>query len=280
MAATAGLRDSAVMEHENEERILRRAIAKGLIDERDLEPRGPSQRPGRWGERVEWLLDEGRLDEITVAALAEEVDAWTADELSRTLETMPGGEIDHAAVESWDRYQITSQLGSGGNGKVFRAHDPRLHRDVALKFLHGGEQEVVSGILREARAQARIEHEHVCKVFDVGDVAGRPFIAMQLIEGRTLGAAAVDMTLEERVRVVKQAAEAVHAAHRIGIVHRDLKPGNVLVERDPDGAWKPWVVDFGLAREMDRSSSATTDAEAVDVAATIDCRSVSPRLLG
>ena len=141
-------------------------------------------------------------------------------------------------------------IAAGGMGQVYRAWDPALARPVALKFLHRTEPELVERLFREARAQARIDHPNVCRVYEVGeDAAGRPFIAMQLVDGLPLTTAAAEMTLEERVTVLRTVARAVHHAHSLGIIHRDLKPGNILVERDPAGGWRPFVVDFGLARE-------------------------------
>ena len=154
-----------------------------------------------------------------------------------------------AALLRWTRYRVLSRLGSGGMGEVFRAWDPRLQRWVALKFLHGSDPALAARFAREAQAQARVDHPRVCSVYEVGEVEGRPYIAMQEIHGTTLDKAAAGLTVEERVRLVAQVAEAVHAAHRIGLIHRDLKPQNVLVEWSSDGL-TPFVVDFGLAREQ------------------------------
>jgi tetratricopeptide (TPR) repeat protein/predicted Ser/Thr protein kinase len=237
-----------------EARILEHAVAKGLIDERDVESAGESSSQGRWGARIEWLIAEGRLDEIAVAALAEGLDGWSPAELASTVDSKPPRRLERALFRGWDRYVIVSRLGGGGGGEVFRARDPRLDREVALKFLTD-RSEVAARLRREAQAQARVDHEHVCKVFEVGEVEGHSYIAMQFIDGQTFGAAAASMTVEQRVRVVHQVAEAVEAAHRLGIIHRDLKPSNVMVQRDQQGAWRAWVVDFGLARELERSGA-------------------------
>jgi serine/threonine protein kinase len=97
----------------------------------------------------------------------------------------------------------------------------------------------------------------VCKVHEVGDLAGRPYIAMQLVDGKHLNEAACEMSLPERVRAMREVAEAVHEAHRLGIVHRDLKPSNVLVARAEDGRWVLVVMDFGLAYEIERGHGLT-----------------------
>jgi predicted Ser/Thr protein kinase len=151
---------------------------------------------------------------------------------------------------AWGRYQVEALLGEGGMGRVWRAWDPLLRRAVALKCLRQEEPGAVERLLLEAQAQARVAHEHVCKVYEVGEVEGTLYIAMQLIAGCSLKEAAAGLSLEQKARVVRQAAEGVHAAHRTGLIHRDLKPANILVERGEDGDLEPFVVDFGVVREL------------------------------
>lgn len=149
-----------------------------------------------------------------------------------------------------ERYQMVALLGRGGMGEVHKAFDPRLGRHVALKLMRNATPEQARRLVHEARAQARVEHANVCKVYGVGEIEGQPFIALQFIDGPTLKDAAPGMTREERVRVMRDVADALHAAHRQGLVHRDVKPANILVERT-DGGYKPYVTDFGIAREID-----------------------------
>ena len=158
---------------------------------------------------------------------------------------------------AWQRYDVGRRLGAGGMGEVFEAWDPRLGRHVALKFLYGTDPETLERFTREARSQARVDHPGICKVFEVGSVAGRPYIAMQEIDGVTLDEAARGVTMEQKVRLVREVADAIHAAHRQGLIHRDLKPGNILVERLEDGQPRPYVVDFGLARDQTTPSGYT-----------------------
>ncbi len=176
-------------------------------------------------------------------------------------------------LADWQRYQVLEPLGAGGMGKVYKAWDPRLKRHVAIKLLSSDDPDRVQRFLREAQTQARVEHDHVCRVHEVGVVAGTPFIAMQLIEGQSLAALAErssdhppltdppapphppptppgGLTTEQKVMIIARVAEAVHAAHRQGLIHRDLKPANIMVEATEDGELRPWVVDFGLAREL------------------------------
>src|SRR5262249_9514007 len=98
---------------------------------------------------------------------------------------------------------------------------------------------------------AKIEHENICKVYEVGEVEGHRYIAMKYIDGQPLGEAAEKMTLEQKVKVMKLVAEAIHTAHRNGLIHRDIKPTNLMVERSEEEFLRPFVMDFGLAKEMD-----------------------------
>ncbi len=152
-------------------------------------------------------------------------------------------------LPNWERFHLTGFLGEGAMGRVYRAVDRRLGRPVALKFLRSDDPDQVDRFLREARAQGRIEHDHVCRVYDVGEVEGRPYIAMQFIEGRTLDELASGLTLEHKVQIIEQVAEAAQAAHSQGVIHRDLKPGNIMVDIGANGAVHAYVLDFGIARE-------------------------------
>ena len=152
------------------------------------------------------------------------------------------------------RYHDIRRIGEGSSGTVYRALDTRLGRRVALKLLKSDAPEDTRRFMREARAQARIEHANVCRVYEVGEVDGEPFIAMELIEGEPLDRAQHRMSLEQKVKVIREAADALHAAHRLGLIHRDVKPGNIMVVTSEDGSIKPYVVDFGLAREVSNVS--------------------------
>ena len=136
-------------------------------------------------------------------------------------------------------------------GSVYKAKDPRLHREVAIKFIRDNDESLVQRFFREARSQARAVHENICKVYEVGEVEGHPFIVMEYIDGLSLKDVKEQMTREQRITTVKQVAVAMHEAHRLGLIHRDLKPANIMIDRDEAGAFRPHIVDFGLAREID-----------------------------
>lgn len=152
------------------------------------------------------------------------------------------------------RFRIDLLLGQGGMGKVFRAFDPVLGRDVALKFLGPHVKGHAEQILAEARSQARVEHPNIVKVFEVGVASDQPYIVFQLVHGRSLAEMAPQLNLEQKVEVIRQACEGLHAAHRMGLLHRDVKPGNVLVERTPEEGLRAFVTDFGLALDTRTSS--------------------------
>ncbi|HEX3174871.1 MAG TPA: PASTA domain-containing protein [Solirubrobacterales bacterium] len=146
------------------------------------------------------------------------------------------------------RYRLLRRIGSGGMADVWLAEDTHLQRRVALKVLHrrfAQDREFVERFRREAEAAAGLQHPNVVSVFDRGDVDGTYYIAMQLLEGRSLKAL-IDqgLTPEQSVALIRQVLEGAGFAHRHGVVHRDLKPQNVIV--DDEG--KATVTDFGIAR--------------------------------
>jgi serine/threonine-protein kinase len=168
------------------------------------------------------------------------------------------GEFPALPATVAERYESLGLLGRGGMGAVYRARDRKLGREVALKLLFDdvdGER-----LLREARAQARVEHEHACKIYEVGIEEGAGYIAMQYVAGEPLDRAAAHMTVEQKVRVLRQVCLALHEAHRLGLVHRDVKPSNVLVERGDDGTFHPYLTDFGIAREAGAQGHTMTGA--------------------
>jgi len=145
------------------------------------------------------------------------------------------------------RYRIVRRLGQGGMGTVYLAHDDELDRTVALKVPHftpGDGPEVRERFRREARAAAALDHPNLCRVYDVGEWDGAPYLTMAFIEGQPLGDAASGVLPPDRIAaLLRKVAEALAYAHERGVVHRDLKPSNILVE----ARGEPVVTDFGLA---------------------------------
>jgi serine/threonine protein kinase/TPR repeat protein len=165
------------------------------------------------------------------------------------------------------KYKVTRILGQGGMGQVLAAHRPGLNDTVALKFLLASvhdKPEIAARFAREARTAIRIENEHVCRVYDVGEVEGVPFIVMEHLEGEDLDAilARGGLSAQESADLLLQACEAIHEAHVVhAIVHRDLKPGNLFVKTRLDGRPFLKVLDFGIAKSSaagDMSATAST----------------------
>jgi tetratricopeptide (TPR) repeat protein len=157
------------------------------------------------------------------------------------------------------RYVLLERIGAGGMGTVYAAYDPELDRKIAIKVIHVADAPI--DLLDEARALAKLSHAHVVAVHDVGTCGDDPpltFVAMELVEGRTLSAwlAEHERSQPEILDVLVQAGRGLAAAHAVGIVHRDFKPDNVLVDRSDHAR----VVDFGLARVADIESAHSTDA--------------------
>ncbi|MBI1752107.1 MAG: serine/threonine protein kinase [Acidobacteria bacterium] len=257
-----------------EERTLALAVARGL-----LEP-GEAQ-----GASLDRLVASGRLSESDCILLKQDLadldavegEHWSMEVTAQTLlgpEAEPtqldptppssdpppdspsglsrgfrqGGVFRAETLERWGRFENLVLLGEGGMGRIFRATDPRLRREVALKLLRREDPELVQRFLQEAQLQARVDHPNVCRVYEVGEWRGQPYIAMQFLRGETLQKAAPNLPLEALLRHMIEVCEGVHAAHRVGLVHRDLKPPNLMIDHPEGEAARASVLDFGLAR--------------------------------
>jgi hypothetical protein len=171
--------------------------------------------------------------------------------------------------DSFERYTVEALLGEGGMGAVYRAHDPKLGRRVALKVISDGAAkgaEASARLQREARAAAAIDHPNAISIFDVGEHEGTPYIVMELVEGRTLRACVgnAGLSLQARVGQLTDVARALAVAHRRGLVHRDIKPENVMLRED--GMVK--VLDFGIARRTAREVDPHADTAGTGAAST------------
>ncbi len=236
------------------ERILERAVASGVVTPRRAEDTLAGLRADILAGRAPAdpepsmvLHDTGVLDSDTLARMVRELGL---DYEPPPRPGLPPDPFDGPPVRDWDRYELIEFIGRGGMGDVWKAVDPRLGRPVALKFLRRDDPQLTERFAREARIQARIDHDNVCPVFEVGSVQGLSYIAMQYVAGGSLKDVRDLLDLRTTVEIMVDVADALHAAHQQGMVHRDVKPANVLLERTPDGDWRPFVVDFGIARDL------------------------------
>ena len=152
-------------------------------------------------------------------------------------------------AEKIGKYEVIDQIGRGGKGTIFRARDPILQRSVALKVISNLEvtPELRARFFREAQACARITHPNIVIIHDMGEDSGRLFIVMELLEGEELRRVITrqaQLTLEDKLGIVRQICAGLHFAHQKGVVHRDVKPANILVLRT--GQVK--ILDFGIAQ--------------------------------
>ncbi len=170
-------------------------------------------------------------------------------------------------------YEILSLLGSGGMGEVYRAHDARLGRAIAIKLLPeewAFDPDRLARFEREAKVLASLNHPHIAALYGFEEAAGRHLLVMELVEGETLAErlARGPMTVDDALEAAQQIADALESAHEKGVVHRDLKPANVKIT--PEGRVK--VLDFGLARLPDADQatplSNATNSPTLNVLAT------------
>jgi len=160
-------------------------------------------------------------------------------------------------------YQVLEQIGAGGMGEVYRAHDTKLARDVALKTLpkdFAADPERLARFRREARMLASLNHPNIAAIYGLEDSGNVHFLVMELVPGQTLAEqlTAGPFPVKEALRICGQIAEALEAAHEKGVIHRDLKPANVKLT--PEG--KPKVLDFGLAKAFGRDGPGSDPANA------------------
>jgi serine/threonine protein kinase/TolB-like protein/cytochrome c-type biogenesis protein CcmH/NrfG len=200
-------------------------------------------------ERARFLEDACGSDE----ALRREVESLLANEdLASTFlepETTAAADEPVAPGERVGPYVVLELLGVGGMGEVYKAQDTRLQRHVAIKFLpraFADDPAALERFQREARAASALNHPHICTIHDVGELHGRPFLVMELLDGQSLRdrIAGQPVPVPVLMDVARQVCDGLKAAHARGIVHRDIKPANIFVTAS--GQVK--ILDFGLAK--------------------------------
>ncbi len=177
---------------------------------------------------------------------------WESPDPEGSFAQLPEKSIRKAGWPEIADYDILAELGHGGMGVVYQARQHQLNRLVALKMIRAGIQarpEELDRFRLEAEAVARLHHANIVQIYDIGEVAGLPFVALELLEGGSLAdrLAGTPHPGRQAAELMVTLAWAIHAAHQAGIVHRDLKPSNVLFDRDGI----PKIVDFGLAKRLE-----------------------------
>ncbi|BBM86992.1 serine/threonine-protein kinase [Candidatus Uabimicrobium amorphum] len=162
--------------------------------------------------------------------------------------------------QKFAHYQLQQKIGEGGMGSVYRAIDLRLQRAVAIKFISNQvtSQQDIERFLREARAMAKLDHENIVKIYEVG-ISPAPFIAMEFLEGQTLKELIQQkLPAQQFVEIIIQVSQALIVAHRQNIIHRDIKPANIIV-----GNGKAKLMDFGLAKNRESQEQSLSKSGAI-----------------
>ncbi len=183
-------------------------------------------------------------------------------ESTPTAQPVNGGSDEQAPLpfEQLGQYRIDAPLGSGGMGDVYRAYDPRLDRNVAIKVLPAElsrNDQFVERFTSEARAVAQLTHPHIVPVYNIGQDKGHHFFVMELVEGQSLAQLLHQrgkLSSDRALKVVQQVAAGLAEAHRHGLIHRDIKPSNILLSSETDTAK---LADFGLVKSLNSNVDGT-----------------------
>jgi urea transport system substrate-binding protein len=241
-------------------------------------------------QTAEGRIDRERIDSLILAIRAAAGSVRTAPQTDQITESEPPAE--HGSEEPWlsllspplgpdelgrlGGYRILRVLGHGGMGAVFEAEDPDLHRLIALKVPHRSQMKHPAArerFLREARAAAAVRDEHIVTIYQVGQIDDLPFIAMELLTGETLDARLDrerSLPVAEVVRIGREIAEGLAAAHDQGLIHRDIKPANVWLatqasphDTPREGGSRVKLLDFGLARPTAKDTRLTATGQII-----------------
>ncbi|HYF51175.1 MAG TPA: protein kinase [Planctomycetota bacterium] len=208
------------------------------------EPTGPQQIKKEPTGKHEKVGDKPKAN-----GKEERVKGETAETTKRTSRRMPS---------KIGEYEILEEINRGGMGIVYKARDPQLRRQVAIKVLLAGEgatDEDIKRFQREAQSTARLQHSNIVPIYAVGTHEGKPYFVMDFIEGKTAKQLKEEGRISPRLAlgIIEGVAEALHHAHLNGVVHRDVKPGNILVDKFE----RAQLMDFGLARRVDEDLDIT-----------------------
>jgi len=168
---------------------------------------------------------------------------------TKTAQT-PAKEIDRGTVLA-SRYEIIELLGRGGMGNVYRVVDTKINEEIALKFLNPAiaDEKMIERFKNELKLARKISHKNICRMYDLGDVEGSPYITMEYVTGEDLRGM-IKMTgqlsVGRAISIAKQMCEGLAEAHRLGVVHRDLKPRNIMIDKEGNAR----IMDFGIARSI------------------------------
>jgi serine/threonine protein kinase len=256
-------------------RMGKRAVDRGMITPEQLRKAlshhaaAPAPGEGSTPRLGVILRDKGYITSTQLEALLQEERA-SASSMPAIVPQPPPARValpgPGQPLGSFGKFALLSEVGRGGMGVVFEAHDNDLDRRAALKLLlsspNADPKEVAldaERFIREARLSAKLKHPHIVTVYDAGVVDGRRYIAMEFIDGQPFSdwRRKGSVTIRQQVSILRDIALAVHHAHELGIIHRDLKPANVLI----DGRNEPHVADFGLAKRVGHNVAQSFTAE-------------------
>ncbi|QDV68964.1 Serine/threonine-protein kinase PknB [Rosistilla carotiformis] len=231
-------------------------------------------------EQPEWI-DEVRRRYLKVRSIEAQIGDLFPDTDSTGQRSDARSAGQPTTLPELPGYEVHAILGHGGMGVVYQARHLKLNRPVAIKMLLAGAYASNMELLRferEAESIAGLRHPHIVQIYDVGEVLGRPFYTMELVEGGTLSKKLADqpVSVREAAETLATLAIAVQAAHEGGIVHRDLKPANILLTRD--GILK--ISDFGLARRVDLDAGLTMTGARMGTPSYMAPEQVSGGLVG